>query len=197
MRFLAKSSASPLAQSGLVYREGATKENKELKKRLLAEQRNFCAYTERYVKKTDATDLEHFDSSIKYQDNYFNYYAVLVWANRGKQDRSFAGNPFFTSRFFQDREQWEKRIRYIDFQYEAIDPADQEAEDLIAFLRLNHSDLCSDRRNSIQETVELFSEAGFDSAQILDWFRKHPESLDFITGLEVALDLDLSEFWMP
>ena len=53
---------------------------------MISEQKNFCAYTEKYLKPLDSPEVEHFNSKIKYQDDYYNYYAVLRAANLYKQD---------------------------------------------------------------------------------------------------------------
>ena len=53
--------------------------------KLLLEQSNFCAYTEKYITGLDSVEVEHFNASIKYNDDYFNYYAVIRSANSGKR----------------------------------------------------------------------------------------------------------------
>jgi hypothetical protein len=54
--------------------------------RRLQGQRGFCAYSERYVRETDAADVEHFDPRLKghAEDGYRNRYATLAWMNRHK-----------------------------------------------------------------------------------------------------------------
>ena len=198
MKFLGKSPDSQILKDGLCYLENRGIDNAKLRSALLAEQKNFCAYTEMYCTELESVEVEHFNQSLKYQDDYYNYYAVIRWANTGKPDGAFKGKAFFTSLFFQNREIWNSRIRFIDNTYETTDENDQEASDLILFLRLNHPDLFNRRKKRVERISKtLLGDARYQNnpIRIIEYFRDHPEELSFITALEIELNLDLSEFW--
>ena len=131
MKFLSKSEDSPILKRGLKYVKG---DNSELRKLLLEEQKNFCAYTEKYVEHLDSVEVEHFNSSIKKNDDYYNYYAVVRKANLYKKDEKYNGAAFFDSLFFQKN--FDSRIRFVpgDLVYEEINTGDTEAIDFIDFV---------------------------------------------------------------
>ena len=152
MKFLGKKANSKILKENLAYKKGQGKKNKILKKLLLEEQKGFCAYTELYIGNTEksliSAEVEHFNTTLKYKDDYYNYYAVLRGANlsKKKKDAKYketakAVKSFFGSLFFQDDKEFQKRIRYTDGDYEEIDENDKEARDLIDFLGLNNPEL--------------------------------------------------------
>ena len=53
---------------------------------LLDEQKKFCAYTDEYVSRTDAKDIEHFNPTLKGtpEDNYYNWFLVKHQWNKEK-----------------------------------------------------------------------------------------------------------------
>ncbi len=191
MQFLVKSSQSEILQKKLTYRKNSSKNNATLKKALLEEQKNFCAYTERYIQPLDATEVEHFDSSKKYKDDYYNYYAVLRSANLYKKDEKYVQAGFLESLFFQDQEQLNQRISYHDGLYIENQTDDQEAAQLIDFLGLNHPALYTERARQIRRLKQLFADAAFDKQDILDYFNTYLDELSFITAIENELDIKL------
>ncbi|MEZ4827920.1 MAG: hypothetical protein R3C61_16795 [Bacteroidia bacterium] len=144
----------------------------------------------------DSVDVEHFDSSLKYEDDYFNYYAVLRKANQYKKDEKYKGASFFENKFFQKREVFDARIRYVEGgDYEEIDLDNTEARDLIDFLGFNHEFLHRDRKNHIRRLKNLFSDANWNREKQIEYFQQNKSELSFITALEVELELDLSAFY--
>lgn len=85
MKFFGKNPDSEILRENLTYQENRSENNRRIKEILIQEQHNFCAYTEKYFEPMDSVEVEHFDSSIKYIDNYFNYYAVLRKPNLYKK----------------------------------------------------------------------------------------------------------------
>ena len=84
MKFLKKQSDSKIIKENLSYSNSS--DRKEIRELLIAEQYEFCAYSERFIKKTDSVDIEHFNPTHKgtHTDNYYNWYAVLNWMNTHK-----------------------------------------------------------------------------------------------------------------
>lgn len=190
MKFLSKNAESAILEQGLVYNKNASN-NKKLCEKLIKEQHHFCAYTEQYIQATDSPEVDHFDSSLKYNDDYYNYYAVIRWANAKKQDELYKSAVFFKTRFYQDREALARRISFVENEFEETSPDDVEARDFIAFLGLNHPDLYSRRLKHVSRLKEIFSLGEFDDKAMYLYFNQHPEELSFPTAIEKAFGLDL------
>lgn len=197
MKFLSKTSNSQILQKNLQYKENRATNNKFINELLILEQKNFCAYTEKYFEGLDSSEVEHFDASKKYADDYYNYYAVIRKANLYKKDEQYIGASFFQTLFFHNAENFRQRIQYIKGgTYEETDSNDQEAKDLIDFLDLNHPNLYDQRAKHIKRLKKSFHDASYDQEKCLEYFREYPETLSFITAIEVELGLDLSEFYL-
>ena len=197
MKFFSKTDKSKILSEGLVYKENSSANNAKIKDYLIEEQYGFCAYTEKYFDKLDSSEVEHFDSSIKYQDNYYNYYATLRKPNLYKKDEQYKGSRFFQTKFYQNQHELEQRIMYLkgEFVFEEADINDSEARDFIEFLGLNNHDLYSTRQNHCKRLKGIFEAAAYTADEILAYFRSHKSELSFITTLENELNLDLSEFY--
>lgn len=189
MKFLTKNRDSDIFTEGYEYRKNV--DNSALRNKLLLEQKNFCAYTEKYVQELDSVEVEHFNSSKKYADDYFNYYAVLRKPNLYKKDEAFKNHAFFESLFFQNKEEFSQRVQYCDGIYYEVDENDTEARDLIDFLGFNHASLASHRTKHVHRLKNIFKT--FSKAEISAYFSNHREELSFITALEIEFDLDFSE----
>lgn len=194
MKFLSKKDDSEVLARDVRYTNRA-ENNRELLRLLKLEQRNFCAYTEKFIEELDSCEVEHFDSSKKINDNYYNYYAVLRSANLIKKDEQYVGSSFFTNLFFQDSDSFNLRIQYDSGLYQEVDPNDQEAKDLIDFLGFNHNTLSTQRSRHIRRVKNHFAEANFNDENRIEYFRDNNEELSFVTALEIELGIDLSEFY--
>lgn len=178
-----------------MYREGA--HNDRLLELLRAEQRGYCAYTEKRFSTHDTPAVEHFDRRLKgtVADGYRNYYAALQSANQRKRrkDAKHEHARFFVTRFFQAAGAFERRIRYIagDGVYEEIDPTDSEARALIDYLGLNDHDVVEERRKHVARLHDIFLRATWSAAQQLEHFHRHPEELSYPTALTAELGLDI------
>ena len=195
MKFLSKDPNSQILKKNIVYKRNNSKNNSYLTELLLKEQKNFCAYTERYFKKTDKAEVEHFNPDKKYNDDYINYYAVCRWANLQKLKKWTKNSKFFDTLFFQKPDEFQSRIQYMkgDGVYEEIDENDTEAADLIEYLGFNHNYLRQQRDRHVKRLKEVFKIAGYDKTdQQLNYFKKYKEELDFITAIEVEFGLDLT-----
>jgi hypothetical protein len=197
MRFLVKKKDSEILKQGLIYQHNAQKNNEKLKNLLWKEQSHFWAYTEKYIDAYEyhQCEVEHFNSNIKYADDYFNYYAVIRAANllKKKKDAFYKPNEsFFGSLFFQIEDEWKKRIRFIDGEYEEIDENDTEARNLIDFLGLNGPELFEKRKRHLKRIKELKEERNFSDEDLLIYLNENREELSFISALEYELGLNLS-----
>lgn len=193
MKFLTKFNNSEILAKKLTYKENKPLKNAKLLVILKNEQKNFCAYTEKYLEGLDAFEVEHFNSSIKYNDDYFNYYAVKRKANQYKKDEEYKDATFFNTLFFQNEEEFNNRIKYADGIYVETDVNDYEAKEFIDFLGLNHPLLYSDRINHVNMLVKLFKDAKYSKKEIFNFFKNYKHALSFITALEFELKMNLSE----
>lgn len=191
MKFLAKNNDSEIYLENLTYSSGS--DNSELRLRLLNEQKNFCAYTEKYISGIDSAEVEHFDPSKKNNDDYYNYYTTIRWANQRKIGKynEHQNSTFFTSKFFQNTADFNSRIKYDGFVYEVVHDDDEDAKNLIDYLGFNDDYLLGIRIRHIQrlqETLESFS-----MEEKLKYFRKYKEDLSYVTAIEKELNINLSE----
>jgi len=195
MKFLVKDKNSVILKDNLVYKKGQSKNNRKLKDELLKEQLNFCAYTEKYIQELDASEVEHFNSSIKYNDNYYNYYIVIRRANQYKieKDKKYKSASFFESLFFQDIDEFNKRIKFEDGYYSEVNENDVEAIGLIDFLGFNNDILYSDRKRHIKRLKRNFKDADYNKNEIKGYFKEHIQELSFITAIEYEFEIDLSD----
>ena len=188
MKFLSKSLDSEILIQGLVYKING--DNTKLRNLLITEQKNYCAYTEKYLQPLEQVDVEHFDSAKKgtIEDNYFNYYAVITTANKYKKDEKYRGTSFFQNRFFQDHIQLNGRISFSNNIYFEMDEADIEARNFIDFLGLNHPKLSEERKKHVNRMSDHFQNANFNLEKIKEHFIKYPSELSFITAINVEFE---------
>ena len=198
MKFLSKHNGSEILQQKIVYSLTNKDRNKKLRLLLVIEQKGFCAYTEKFIDPIDSVEVEHFNAALKPDDNYYNYYATLRQANAYKKDMTFAGASFFTSLFFHNRQLFDSRIIYVDGMYVNVNPEDEEAQQLIDFLRFNHADLSSQRKAHIERLRDYLSVAGisFENKEAIREFLTPVERrylLSYITAIEKEFDIHLED----
>ena len=190
MKFLTKHTDSEILTEDLKYRSGT--DNSMLRLKLLQEQKNFCAYTEKYIAKIDSTEVEHFNPSIKDNDDYYNYYTTLRYANEQKISKYelYKDSDFFQSLFFQDKTAFDDRVYYDDFEYQLTNKDDKEADDFVRYLGLNDDYLYDERMNHINRLKSTIGD--FTDEQKLTYFEKYKNDLSFPTAIENAFQIDLS-----
>ncbi|MFN5983947.1 MAG: hypothetical protein ACK479_10835 [Fluviicola sp.] len=196
MKFLSKNSESEILKKKIVYKKNA--DNQHLLNLLIEEQHNFCAYTDKFFENLESIDVEHFNSSLKEteKDDYFNYYAVLHKSNlyKIKKDKKYKDVSFFETLFFQNKVDLDSRIQYVKGGfYEEVDLDDIEAKEFIDFLGLNDSRLYRDRIVHLGMLKDIISNANFSKEQMLSFFKRNKKLLDFVTAIEVELEIDLEE----
>jgi hypothetical protein len=183
MRYLKKSAHSQVISNQLQY----PKDAKRIRDELLKEQIGFCAYSERYVQNTDAVDVEHFDARLKgtENDSYWNWYAVLSWMNKRKPRKIEPFEPILQPY----SEDINRRIKYEDGQFLAVDPNDKEADNLIKYLGWNSPELYEDRRKHIDRIRFVQKACGDDQESFFNYLVNHPDNLSFFSTLRVELGL--------
>lgn len=191
MKFLSKNPTSYILTNKITYKQGASENNKNLKELLVQEQSNFCAYTEKYLEPLDSVEVEHLNSSLKYRDDYYNYYAVLRNANLYKKDEKYVGASFFESLFFQNKEIFAARIGFKNNIYYEINEGDKEAIEFIDFLGLNHPTLSDQRSKHVKRLIESFKDANYSKEDIENYFQKNKTQLSFCTAIESEFNINV------
>ena len=190
MRYLKKDPASPLIASALSYAKKT--DRPKIRKQLLLEQKGFCAYSERYLKQTDETNIEHFDPRSKEtpDDGYYNWYVVLPWFNSRKPKKIEPYLPIL-SPFSADLLQ---RIAYQNGIgiFQAINHEDEEAHNLVKFLKWDSYELYEDCQKHLQRI--RFLRQNCTEAEFSTHLREHNEYLSFATALEIELGIDAMKF---
>ena len=178
-----KSEHSEVITNEWLYPKDATR----IRQELLNEQKGFCAYSERYIKKTDAIDVEHFDPRLKHteSDSYWNWYTVLHWMNMRKPRKIEPFEPILKP-YSADLQQ---RIRYRDGQFLASNSNDQEAENLIKYLIWNSPELTEERQKHIRRIKDVQKFCGEDQEAFFNHLLNDPDNLSFFSTLSVELDL--------
>jgi hypothetical protein len=183
MRFLKKTTDSVILAQNLQY----PKDAQAIRELLKAEQRQFCAYTERFIGEKDAAvDVEHFDPRLKQteRDGYWNWYAVSHWLNLRKPRKIEPFEPILQPSAADLLE----RIHYVDHEFQPVHIDDKEAQNLIDFLGLNRPELYDERLKHVEFVSELLDLSGsIDS--LYDFLLKHPKNLSFFSALQMELSL--------
>ena len=193
MKYLAKDPNSIIIKKELTYKYGNTKNNKEISKLLLNEQKGFCAYTE--VKLSNvitSKDIEHFNSELKYtpKDNYYNYYLVTHGVNKEKEKKKHLDcQSLFDNLFFQNKENLWSRITYNrEFNtFLPIDESDNEASVLIELICVNDIELVT-KRTYLMKTINLLSFQ--NNKELVTHFEENLSQLVFPTALQFYFNLE-------
>ena len=145
MRRILKNNDSEIIKRGLNYIEGNSYNNLKISKILYKEQKGFCVYTEEYLGRADARDIEHFNPNFKGTDNdsYSNWFLVKHLCNSEKSTKWFEQILLPTNKNF------EKRIVYDKGDYRISDANDIEAINLIKLIKLDDLMLADERKKYI------------------------------------------------
>ena len=159
MRKAFKSEESKILIEHLSYIVNNSTNNSKIAKILLSEQKGFCAYTDEYLSRTDARDIEHFNPALKdtNEDNYQNWFLVKHQWNNEKKSKWDKFQPILHPTAVD----FEERIIYVDGDYFANSETDIEATNLIKLLKLDDAALAEKRKKYIarkRKEIEVFQE---------------------------------------
>lgn len=187
MRYLRKTSESEILKKGWVYSKSNASRNRKIRKLLQSEQRGFCAYSEKWCTPTTAVEVEHFDPRIKYEDDYWNYYAVLGYLNRKKPNKIADFEPML-SPYSDDLE---SRITFTNWEFQPIDDDDVEASNLIQFLGVNSPEVHQERKNHVERLLDLCEMIGED--KLIEILLSDVRQLSFMSAIEHHINIDHDE----
>jgi hypothetical protein len=160
------------------------------------EQKGFCAYTERFVKNTDSVHIEHFFPKAEYPDkvdDYYNWYVVMAWINENRPKKLTTKKGItFLPIIMPYSEDFSERITYKNGEFVAVNKIDEEADNLIKFLSLNHFMLYKDRNIHVENIRTL---RGFcsDEEEFFELLKSDKDNLSFATALKYELGIDVSK----
>jgi HNH endonuclease len=122
--------------------------SKKIRDILLQEQSGFCAYTEEYLGRADAADIDHFNPTLKNKpdDNYNNWFLVKHQWNNEKSNKWLPDQAVLHPTAID----FETRIIYSSGDYIAARIVDSEAENLIKLLKLDDPGLADQRKRYIK-----------------------------------------------
>lgn len=193
MKFLKKTNnyiKTQIENNNLEYKKSGN--NSKLKKLLLREQKNFCAYTEWYFEDTSSSEIEHFDNRKKgtNEDNYYNWYIVKRWSNAHKPDiRKYLPimNP--------NNKAVSSKIKYSDNQFIIKDTNSSDyvkLNNLLKFIGCNKIEVATDRKNHIDKLKTIMKLYG-TKEEMKNYLKRHKQDLSFITAIQHELDINLED----
>lgn len=165
MRRAVKDPASAIITGNLNYISNNSANNKRIVDILLGEQKMFCAYTDEYISRSDAKDIEHFNPTLKDtdQDNYYNWFVVKHQWNMEKSEKWDKFQPVLHPTALD----FEERIVYIQGDYVVKKIDDIEAKNLSDLLKLDDIHLANNRKKYIARKRD---EIALDGNGVYDFF---------------------------
>jgi hypothetical protein len=148
MKRIIKKEDSEITKQNLKYIIGNSRNNKKISSILYKEQKGFCAYTEEYIGRADAKDIEHFNPTLKGKktDSYQNWFLVKHQWNKEKSSKWMKYQPIL----YPTDLTFENRISYIKGDYFLAELEDIEAKNLIDLLQLDNVLLADERKKYIK-----------------------------------------------
>jgi hypothetical protein len=148
MKRIIKKDTSEITKQNLNYIVGNSSNNKKISTILYKEQKGFCAYTEEYIGRADAKDIEHFNPTLKgkNEDSYQNWFLVKHQWNIEKASKWEDYQPIL----HPTDSDFENRISYINGDYFLAESEDIEAKNLINLLQLDNILLADERKKYIK-----------------------------------------------
>jgi hypothetical protein len=148
MKRIIKKDTSEITKQNLNYIVGNSSNNKKISTILYKEQKGFCAYTEEYIGRSDAKDIEHFNPTIKgkNEDSYQNWFLVKHQWNIEKASKWGDYQPIL----HPTDSDFENRISYINGDYFLAESKDIKAKNLINLLQLDNILLADERKKYIK-----------------------------------------------
>jgi hypothetical protein len=192
MKKIIKKDTSEITKQNLNYVVGNSSNNKKISLVLYKEQKGFCAYTEEFIGRADAKDIEHFNPTLKGtdEDSYHNWFLVKHQWNNEKATKWEKYQPILhpTDTTF------ENRILYLDGDYVLADSKDIEAKNLIDLLKLDDVLLADERKKYIKrkkEEIQIFDVDSSDFFEIL--IKDDVKQVSYLRAIDKEFNIDIWE----
>lgn len=189
MRRVNKPSDSRVLAQSLTYKVGG--DNKKMAEELCREQHNICAYTETYLGRADKKDIDHFNPTLKGlpTDSYDNWFLVKSQWNSEKSTKWTKYQPVL----HPAASDFEQRIIYYEGEYDAANPADTEAVNLIGLIKLDDALLADTRKRYIRRIKDTIRCSGKTSQEFIDdLLLTDADGLYFIRAIEEELNVKVN-----
>ncbi|MDI9349594.1 MAG: TIGR02646 family protein [Candidatus Symbiobacter sp.] len=156
------------------WQNNPVKHNYPVRELLCQEQLNLCAYTmQKIAPDNNSSHIEHVDSQYNAPHRKFDYDNVVACANDTAFGAKFKAKANLFDYVHPLLPACETRIRYLpDGRCEAANPLDNQANQTITILGLNHKELVKKRRDWINGH-------GLYKAKLEKKFNKHAEIPDY------------------
>jgi len=190
MRRAIKNPDSEIISKGLQYLAGNAANNKKIKEVLLVEQKMFCAYTDEFISRTDAADIEHFNPTLKGTalDNYQNWFLVKHQWNKEKSKKWEKFQPVL----HPAAADFEERIIYDSGDYISNSSEDTEAINLISLLKLDDARLATNRKKYIARKRDDMKAYGQDAATFFDvLLNVYPMQISYPRAIKEEFGIDI------
>ncbi len=192
MRRVIKYPDSKIIQEELKYIKGNSYNNNKIAAILFEEQKKFCAYTDEYISRTDAKDIEHFNPNLKgtSEDNYYNWFLVKHQWNKEKSYNWDKYQPIL----YPTAEDFEDRVVYIDGDYTSKNSDDNHAKNVIKLLQLDDPGLAEKRKKYIsrkRKEIENANEHAFSYFSTL--IDDDPCNVHYLRAIKEEFGIDVWE----
>lgn len=190
MRKIIKDENSEIVTQNLKYIEGNSNNNSNISKILFKEQKGFCSYTEEYIGRADAKDIEHFNPRLKDTENdeYSNWFLVKHQWNKEKSSKWDDFQPILHPM----DENFDIRVIYDAGDYRPADSNDIQAVNLIRLLKLDDAILANERKKYIQrkrDEIEKFGQSTEDFFEIL--INADIKQINYLRAIQEEFNIDI------
>jgi len=192
MKRVNKNPNSEILTSGLTYIVGNSANNGNISEILFAEQNGFCAYTEEYIGRADAKDIEHFNPHLKGtdQDGYDNWFLVKHQWNLEKTSKWDNLQPVLNPTAVN----FEERIVYDKGDYRVNSEDDEEAKHLIELIKLDDPVLADERKRYIKRKKDEMEKYGSDAETFFqDLIEINLKQISYLRAIETEFDIPIVE----
>jgi len=166
MRRIIKDDNSEIVIQNLKYIEGNSTNNLNISKILFKEQKGFCAYTEEYIGRADAKDIEHFNPTLKgtTSDNYSNWLLVKHQWNSEKSSKWDKYQPVL----HPTNSDFNTEILYDNGDYRVSDSNNVESTNLVKLIKLDDLILADERKKYIRRKKDEIEKYGLSEKDFFE-----------------------------
>lgn len=190
MRRIIKYDNSEIVSQNLDYIEGNSANNQNISRILFKEQKGFCAYTEEYISRADARDIEHFNPNLKGSENdsYSNWFLVKHQWNSEKASKWEKFQPVL----YPTDENFEEKIIYDNGDYRVSNSEDKKSTNLVKLIKLDDLILADERKKYIRrkkDEIEKFGQSPSDFFEIL--IQADIKQISYLRAIQEEFKIDI------
>ena len=192
MKRIQKKTDSEILVKTFMYIVGNSPNNKVISDILFKEQNGFCAYTEEYLGRADAKDIEHFNPKLKGKegDSYDNWFLVKHQPNKEKASKWDKFQPVL----HPTATDFEKRIIYDGGDYRVHSDADTEAKHLVELLNLDDAILADERKRYIKRKRDEMDKYGTVAKTFFqDLIEINLKQISYLRAIDEEFDISIVE----